>query len=672
MSEECKSPRRPILLAIGVLTCLVAAIFFPVAGFEFVNLDVPGQVLTNPHIRGLTWENVRYIFTHWCVTSYYPVRTLSFATDYQVWRGLNPGGFKLTNLVIHLTNVILVFWLVLRLYRGATGGEGTPKAWWDISVAAVSAGIFAVHPVVVEPVAWVAGREELLMTLGALGCIHFHLTARRRSEAGGRMSTVVACHAGAALFCVVACLSNAVGAVIALLVSTWDVLTLSRPRFWRIVRGTSALWLMSVWTILAKKIGGSVNPLVGEVSAFSVDRLKVVLNVYWLNLQLLVWPKEQTVDYPRTRPQSFLDSGVILGGLAIGLTFLVLWKLRRRKLVVFGLAWFGLALAPTSQIMPHHMDRADRFLYLPLVGLVVAVAMGLRPLGRFLARAKPATQEDLKTCSHGARRLQCKIPRNRAAAGVIAACVLVVLLLATRSTAHLQTWRNDVSLWGNCLRLEPDNGFAHSCLASGLAEKGQFEEAIPHFEAALRIDPDDKYNLNNYALRLATHHREELRNYDRAVRLAERGCIVSHWKDRKLRHTLAMAHMNWATASKREGKLKSAIRSYRHAVEADPEYGAPLCNLALLLATCPDPKLRQPDEAVELAQRACELVDRTHPLELSILAEVYAEAGRLNEAVNTTEKAIELTLAAGNAQWTAELRNRLSRYQKRIRSTGSH
>ena len=108
--------------------------------------------------------------------------------------------------------------------------------------ATFSAGLFAVHPVVVEPVTWVAGREELLMTLGTLGCVHFHLTARRLERRGRQNPRAMACFFSAALCCAAACLSNAVAAVIPLLIVAWDVLTLTGPKLWRIVGGTSALW----------------------------------------------------------------------------------------------------------------------------------------------------------------------------------------------------------------------------------------------------------------------------------------------------------------------------------------------------------------------------------------------------------------------------------------------
>ena len=130
--------------------------------------------------------------------------------------------------------------------------------WSDVSLAAFSAGLFAVHPVVVEPVTWVPGREELLMTMGTLGCLHFHLTFRGwNGQTGALPRRRLACFFGAAVCCGAACLSNAVGAVIPLLITVWDSLTLTKPKLRRVVSGTSLLWLIGLATILVK---GRDNP----------------------------------------------------------------------------------------------------------------------------------------------------------------------------------------------------------------------------------------------------------------------------------------------------------------------------------------------------------------------------------------------------------------------------
>ncbi len=624
------------------LACLVWVVFFPILGFAFVELDVGPQVLHNPGVQGLSGDKLKHIFTSRGATgSYYPVRALSHAVDYQIWDGPDPRGFKLTNVLIHQANVLLVFWLILRLMARAP--VASPGAWRDVSVATFAAGVFAIHPVVVEPVTWVAAREELLMTLGALGAMHFHLSARRLDEENGRVWGALACYLAAALCCGAACLSNAVGAVIPLLIVAWDVLMLPPPRFWRILYGTAALWAISAAAIVLKILGSQSDRLAKEAPVFSADRLALVLKVYWLNLKTLVWPTDLALSYEAATPARFRDGEVLLGGIAIGLTCWALWKLRRRKWILLGLLWFGLALGPTSQMMPHHIHRADRFLYLPLVGLAVAAAMAARPVGNVL-----------------------KGPL--ATAGALAAGVAVLLAPASRSACQVWTWRDNVTLWDHCLRAAPGNVVAWRCLADSLASAGRFDLAIPYYQTALEIDPDSKETLNNFAFQLGTHVDEKLRDYRLAIQLAERGCRLTGWNEQKVRRTLAIACSNYAVELGSSGRFRQAIDCYRKALKADPEYEVPWLNLAMLLATCPDDKLRDPEEAVRLAGRGCRLADPPDPTSLMILAAAYAEAGQPDAAVTTIREALPLARAAGDAELVGQLRSQLELYQARARS----
>ena len=625
-----------MLLALLALVCLVCGTFFPIAGFDFVNLDVYTQIAHYPHIRGVTWENVRQIFTSRHVTSYYPVRTLTFAVDHQVW-GLHPGGFKLTNGLIHLANVLLVFWLILRLFRNPAAAATSPRAWWDASAAAFAAGIFAVHPLVVEPVTWVSGREELLMTLGTLASIHFHLAARGLQRRGAGRASRLACHAGTIVCCAAACLSNAVAAVIPLLITAWDLLMLKRPtKARRIFYPTAPLWAMAMAAIVIKKLGGGhhAEPL---ASAFSPEWLMVIFKLYWRNLKAIFWPNDLALTYEWIRPTSFLDVEVMLGAAAVALSCLALWTLRRRPLALFGLLWFGIALGPTSQIMPHYVARADRFLYLPLVGLAIAAGAGARPLGRVLNRRATI-----------------------AAALLIAASgPLLVGLLGGR---QVQTWRSETAVWENCLRVSPNNHLAHRCLADELAQLGQLDQAIAHYKSALWLDFENETALSNFARVLVTCDRDR-RDYDLALELAEFACEVSRGDNPEIPRTLAMVHNNHAVDLSVDGHYDRAIDGYRRAIETDPQYAAPLFNLALLLATCDDEILRRPAEAVGLARRACEIVGLPDANQLMILAVAHAQAGSPDAAIRTMEKAVSVAESAGDSEQAILLRGRLQLYR---------
>lgn len=635
---ESRSARWPVLLAELALLGLVCGVFFPIVGYEFINLDVLTQLEDGPPVRGLGWENLKEIFTSRHVTSYYPVRTLSFAVDHQIW-GLHSGGFKLTNGLIHLASVLLVFRLILRVLKHQEGSKASSGRGWNAAAAAFGAGLFAVHPLVVEPVTWVAGREELLMTLGVLGAIHFHLSARSLEAGGARPTGILACHAGTVLCCAAACLSNVVAAVTPLLVTAWDILAIPRPRSRRILGATAPLWILAVVTIVVKKLDKSHHAeTIAEV--FSPQWLTAILKLYWTNLAALFWPRDLALSYVWPRPTSFQDAEVMLGAVAVALTFAALWIVRKQPLVLFGLLWFGLALGPTAQILPHHVARADRFLYLPLVGLGIAAGAGAGALGHVLRRCW-------------------------ARAVVLAAAASGMSLLAVMAGVQVRTWQTNATVWENCLRLSPDNDLAHRCLADELAKRGRIDEATAHYKTALRLDLENEMALCNYARMLITCDPQR-RDYDLALRLAEFACGVTRGDNPETPRTLAMVYNAQALEATARGECDQAVERYQRAIKADPEYAMAQFNLALLLAMCGDETFRRPQEAVRLARQACRLVGAPSADQWMIRAAVCAQAGLSEEAIRAMENAAESAESAGNRRQARQIRGQLQIYLTQI------
>jgi len=635
--------RRLTLAATVLLAGMIVAVFFPVWRYDFIDFDTFTQVVENDYIKAATLANLKHIFTSRCITSYYPVRTLTFLIDHQVW-GLRPGGFKLTNLVIHLANVLLVFWLVLRLFddRRAGGESAGPRP--DTAIAALAAGIVAIHPVVVEPVIWIPGREELLMTLGALGTIHFHLTARRRSEAK-RTAQVLACHVAAVLCCAAACLSNAVAVVIPALAVACDLLALPRRSVWRTILGTAPLWAVATATMFVKILGHGAG-IATAAQLSPVGRLMIGLSAYWLNLKSLIWPDKLALCYNWVDPHGFLDRHVLLGTAAVSLTVAASWAFRKRRLLVFGLAWYVIALLPTLQVLPHHIHRADRFLYLPMVGMALAAAAAMRPLTKVMGT-----------------------PRAAVAAALVAGSLLVAL--GAKSTLQVRTWRDTFTVWGHCIDVDPKNARAHDVLADNLAWKGQPAEAAEHYQQGLEIFPDSIETLQHYAQFLALE-KGKFRDCKRAVELATRACEITRWMNQERRETLALAYSSLAYDLHQKDEFAQAIVNYQHALEADPDCGLAAFNLALLLATCPDRGLREYQRAVWFAEHAQRTAEPPELNALLILATVYASADRFAAAAAATREAIEIARADGDSQTVADLEEQLRLYQDRARGSMGH
>lgn len=641
MSKHDRTGRLSTWVAVLVLVCLVAVIFFPIVGFEFVNFDVGTSVVENPYIRGFTAENVAYILTSPCIESYYPARTLTYVLDYTIW-GLHSGGFKLTNCLLHLANVMLLFWLILRLFRHGMPPQAGPPSNREVAVATLASGIFAIHPLVVEPVTWVAGREELLMTLGALACIHFHLSARRLAERGGGTFAVFTRHALAALCCLVACLSNVIGAAIPMLVTACDWITLPKPKLGKVVRGGLVLWGIGTAVVLGKVLRVGVVAGTDPLPLVPMQQLRLALEVYWLNVRSLFWPTQLAISYDnRTFPASFLDREVMLGMVLVVLTCLLLWILRRKRIVLLGVAWFLIALAPALQLMPHHIHRADRFLYLPLAGLAVALAAGLRPLAEKL------------------------IARHTAAAALVPA-LIVVLLLGLRSAGQVETWRDAISMWENCVRVTPNDGFLHDALARTLASRGYREKALWHAKRSMELDYIDNHaSLCNRAMGLALAPNMTLEDRAEAVRLAERACDLTDWKDPRCLETLPVVYSSLAAAQVAAGQYAAALENYRKAIQRDEDNETLLLNVALLLATCTDPALRNPAEAVRLAERALENAERPSPDALRILAEAYLATGQTDRAIAAAEQAVRIAQEAGRPTMVEGIRQWIESHRSR-------
>jgi Flp pilus assembly protein TadD len=588
------------------------------------------------------------------------------------------------------------------------------------------------HPVVVEPVVWIAGREELLMTFFALVCLHFHRSAHLATEGGAGRRRIVVLHALSAAACAAAAMSNVVGAAIPFIVLAYDV-AIARPKGRRSIIATVApslpLWAISAGAIVLKQMGGDLPDILSQRVSVPINlwqRAAIVLDNFRLNLTTIVWPSGLTLLYPREIPETFLSVGTVLG-IVLGLAALAgLWLLRRRPVALFGALWFLLALGPTSQIIPHHIFRGDRFLYLPLAGLVLAAGSGLAWL---VGRGRPG---------------------RVMAAGAIG--LVAVLGIATaRQTA---VWQDDLGLFQYCTALTPDNAEARNMLGKVLAHRGRWTEAATQYQMAIDLVPDypqARSNLglvllrqNRFAeaerelrivLSLTPHrsdahddlglalqrqgklaearqcHEEALRldpnsanvhfnlawvllaegqvaealgHLDEAIRLnpvhadawLNRGVALARLgrqaeavqalqKAVGLNPSSVQACNNLAVALSTQGNYREAIAAYRRAIQLAPGETKPLKNLARILATCPDERYRDGAAAIQLAAQACGLTEDRDPDAVDALAAAYAEAGKFDQAAATAQRAADIASGAGRADLAQKFLGHKALYQNR-------
>ncbi|MBN1673580.1 MAG: tetratricopeptide repeat protein [Kiritimatiellae bacterium] len=597
---ELSPDRRRVGALAASLALIVGALFAPALRFDFAYYDDDVQVLENPLVRSLGPRALLRTFTGLSVRSYYPVRVLSFALDYKL-SGVKPAGYHRTNVLIHLLNVLLLFALVRRVCREtAPAGRGTEQAP-DVLAAFLAACLFGVHPVVVEPVAWVAGREELLTVLFGLACLHFHLSAL---ACGGREAPCRvpgwAHHALSVACCALACMSNAVGAVVPGLVFAHD-LGFRPPRRRGRVAVYIVLGLMAAGTTALKlwsnaaAVAAVREPPGPHMLLSAGERFLTVLNTYRLNVATLVWPHTLIVPYPATVPDRAWESGVLLGAALAAGTLAALWLARRRRVVWVGLVWFVVGLAPAAQLLPHHVFRADRFLYLPLAGVALALAGMLRPLG--------------------ARRTW------RAVA--LCACGAACAALGVRSVFQLQYWSDPITLFGHTLTVDAANPIALNNRGVALSRAGRYEAAASHFAKAIALSGRNAEAYNNLGLAFLRQGRldDAMRQFPKALAI-DPAYVDAHHNlaftlAKQGRHELAQehysaalrlnpgyseAHYNLGRLRADEGKLDEAIGFFSAAIRANPDYGVAHYNLANALVAKGDVQaaIRHYSEAVRL------------------------------------------------------------------------
>jgi protein O-mannosyl-transferase len=363
---------------------------------------------------------------------------------------------------------------------------------------------------------------------------------------------------------------------------------------------------------------------------------------FYLGKALL--PVNLCMIYPRWKidagaPASYLPLLALCGGFALCWRFRASWG----RSVLFGLGCFAVSLFPVLGFFDMYFlvfsRVSDHFQYLPMIGVVALVAAGLNSLlgAKVLRVAGPVLVLTLSILTlqragvfatdEGLWRDTLKKNPAAWAAHNNLGCILAEQQKYDAAITEFET-----SLWQH-----PANAGAHRNLGKALAMQGKFSEAGPHFLTALKIKPADTETLRSYASVLADNGNKEaaVKQLREAVRAKP-----------EIETRLQLAPLLAAT-----GKSREAVAEYRRALALKPDLVEALNNLAWILATCSDGGVRNGDEAVRLAERACRLTDYKQAATVGTLAAAYAEAGRFTDAVAAAEKAVELAGTAGNPQF---------------------
>ncbi len=673
--NDTQRRRQTWLICLGLALAVLAA-YAPVWSAGFITYDDPAYVTANPHVQGgLSWAGLIWAFTTRHASNWHPLTWISHMLDFQLY-GMNPAGHHLTSVALHLANSVLLFLLLQRM----------TKAMWP---GALVAALFALHPMRVESVAWVSERKDVLSALFWILSIWAYVRWVEESGAG---------KAKGKTFYILSVVLFALGLAakpmlvtlpfILLLLDYWPLqrrrtpiagLFVEKTPFFILSAGSCAV------TFFAQLQGGSVMPLARLPFGMRLANVPVACVRY---VAKTFWPAHLAIAYPMLKWPVWEVAGATV--LLLLLSGLALWRIRVQPWLAVGWLWFLGALAPVIGVVQvGTQSMADRYSYLPSIGLLIAVVWAARDWGVRLGARAPAVL------------------------GALAAAICLVL--TARQAAF---WKNDRTLFLHAIQNTKGNFIAYAGLGDYEELHGHTNMAISYLEASVRINPNYPYSRKNLGRILLMEGRDDeaLAQLQKAVSLnpeltdarynlghallakgrvgealdqfqAQVDLEPADFKAQNNMGTVllqnglagdAIAYLQKAVEIKpadagphyllgnalfRTGRVVEAIRHYEKAIQLSPDHIQARNDLAWILACHPDPSIRNGARAVALALRADQLSGGQNPVVIGTLAAGYAEAGKFSDAVAAGKRACQAALAQTNSVLAELLEKRLGFYQ---------
>jgi Flp pilus assembly protein TadD len=532
---------RGLLVSLGLAAACVF-IYAPVRTHAFLSWDDTAYVSDNIRVAaGLTSNGVRWAFTTGYMANWHPLTWLSHMLDVELL-GLNAGPLLCVNVLFHVLNAVLLFALLCKM----TGSLGR---------SAFVAALFAVHPLHVESVAWLSERKDVLSTFLGLLTLWAYVEYARRPERKRYFLVILLFALGLMAKPMLVTLP-----FVMLLVDYWPLrrMTLGadsqvqagllsqqgRRVVMRLAREKLPLVgiavISSIVTYVAQQRAGAVSVLARLPLWVRAENALVSYAAY---IGKMLWPASLSALYPLSRP-----AGVAVLGSALLLAVITAAVTRdghRRPYLAVGWLWYlGMLVPVIGLIQVGSQSMADRYTYVPIIGLFIMVGWGIPDL---LARVR------------------CRKVLLAAAAGT----VLLASTIAAR--AQVRHWKDSATLWTHALEVTADNDIAHNLLGEELAKEGKLSDAVFHYTEALRINPGNAEAHNNLGLALADQGKiaDGIAHYTEALRL---------------KPSFVDAHYNMGLALATQGKTTEAIEKYRAALRINREFVKAHNNLGVILA----------------------------------------------------------------------------------------
>ncbi|MGA2262028.1 MAG: tetratricopeptide repeat protein [Acidobacteriota bacterium] len=620
LAEPARKPIAAVWICF-VLLITIFAVYSQVRTFDFVNYDDPDYVTDNPHVRnGLTADGAAWAFTTTFAANWFPITWLSHMLDVQFF-GLQSGWHHLINVLIHALSTVLLFALLKRM----TG------ALWS---SAFVAFVFGLHPLHVESVAWIAERKDALCGLFWLLTLWAYVKYIDRPGTFRYASMLLMFCCGLMSKPMIITLP-----LVALLLDVWPLRRFQARALRAILEKLPLLSLavaVSFVAYLVQKHGGAISSL-DELPL--TLRLQNALISYLAYIAKFFWPTNLAMFYPY--PAELTMWKAVAAGLALaGITAVVLFSISRRPYLAVGWLWYLITLAPVIGIVQIGLQsRADRYTYVPMIGISIMLAWGLPD-----ALQRLAYQEHV--------------------VGALAAIACSGWLIVT--WFDIQHWRNSISLSQHALQVTNGNYIAYNNLGVALRRQGGISSAIANFQEALKIKPrngDAENNLGEALLaqgkvdEATAHILEALRlqpnSPEAHINLGAALCKRGRFEDAETQYRLALryqpasaeAHCGLGVALIEKGQFQKALPELWQAVSIKPEYADAHYNLGRVLGL-----IGRTDEAKAQFSETIRLDPGNAEAHYN-LGTALAAQGHLTESLDEFQAAIRIRPSYLNARF---------------------
>ncbi len=600
-------------LTIGVSVFLLGLtwlVFGQTLRYDFVNYDDPHYVYQNTRITsGINFANVAWAFSHIHSENWHPLTTITHMLDCQL-HGLNAGWHHFTNVLLHCLAVVLLFVALERM---------TGALWRSAFVSAV----FAVHPLHVESVAWIAERKDVLSAVFFMVTLlaYFHYT---RSPSIGRYLIV-------AIVFALGLMSKPMLVTLPFVLLLLDYWPLGRFDAHRSNTGRQVLQLvMEKIPLIALSAVSSLITFLAQRGAIGwteqlpmSERITNAFVAYVVYIRQMFWPTELAVFYPH--PENRLPIWEVSLALIIlvGIMAAAFVLRKRAPYLVTGWLWYlGMLVPVIGLLQVGWQGHADRYTYLPQIGLYIAVTWALTDLIRSWRFQRTALS---------------------------AAALIVIGALSWRGWLQTSYWRDSETLFTHALAVTSNNDVALNNLGIIFLDKGQLDDAISKLQAAIDLRPENAPAHDNLAKALL-----------KKGQVAE--ATVHYRKFLELEPANVEARNTLGTALIQQGHIREAIDQWQEVLALQPENGNAASNLAWVFATCTDDSIRDGTRAAELGEKALRISGGKIPMIYKVLAAAYAENGRFADAVETAQRGAKLATSQGNSPLAAELESNIALY----------